>query len=245
MTTLGTLIPFLVFASLMPSLRAQGVADEIERAMGGRSRLQAHQKYVISGKLDRVVDTPEGPVREVTPFRLAFDRDLSRFEFSDRTILRQGVLQQWWKQGGRRSGIRIGRQGQREVYLMPLWPVSQLKSMYRLTEANASRNAFQRRITTRRFVGKRNRTDLVELSFHPRTHLLAEAFFTTVDNRGPSTLITYEDYRRIRGLMVPSRVTRTINGNSAWIFLIESVDFSPTLRSADFDFEYRMKEVAK
>ena len=243
MTSRG-IVPSCLFAALvLPSfLLAQSVADDIEAAIGGRSQLEANKKYVVTGTLDRVVDTPEGPVREVAPFRLAFDGDLSRFEFSNRTIIRQGVLQQWWKQGGERSSVRIGWQGLREIYLMPVWPILQLKSIYELTETGVAADVFQRLVTTRRFIGKRNKTDVVELAFHPQTHLLAEALITTVDNKRAPTLITYEDYTEINGLMLPSKVTRTIGDNSPWIFLIESVDFSPTVRSDEFDFEYRTQE---
>ena len=234
----------LLFAFFTRSLPGQDVSDAIEQAIGGRTTLEANQRYVVTGTLERYIDTPDGRVQEIGPFTLSFDGDLTRLELSDRSMIRQGVLQQWWKPGGDRSSIQIGWEGLREVYLMPIWPVLQLKSMYQFMEANAERDNFQRLVTRRRFIGKRNKTDVVELSFHSQTHLLAEASFTTADKKQAPILITYEDYTRVNGLMVPSRVTRTIGDNPPWILLIDSVNFSPPVRSHEFDFEYRTREVA-
>ena len=97
----------LVFFFLTPCLSAQSVADDIEAAMGGRDALERNQTFIATGMLER-----NG---ESLAFTLTASDDLTRFEFGDRTIVRNGILNQWWDPGQKRSDLKKGLDGLREI----------------------------------------------------------------------------------------------------------------------------------
>jgi hypothetical protein len=86
---------------------------------------------------------------------------------------------------------------------------------------------------------KRN-TVAIDFYFDPKSHLLiksATSGSTDGDKRVHClTVVTYSDYRIVNTSLIPFRYTETVDGGISRILQLSSVQLSPALGTAYFEF---------
>lgn len=83
-------------------------------------------------------------------------------------------------------------------------------------------------------------TTAVDLYFDPSTHVLVKtASLVRLARSRPVfflSVVTYSDYRKVDGILIPFRYTETLEGELSRTLQLSTVQLAPSLSSTDFDF---------
>lgn len=97
------------------------------------------------------------------------------------------------------------------------------------------------RITVeRRLFPAQKKSVVTDFYFDPQTHLLVKSVNSIrVDGTGNNAflrVITYEDYRRVDGVMIPFRFTQTLDGQKQWTLQLSDVQLKVDQPSTFLEF---------
>jgi hypothetical protein len=89
-------------------------------------------------------------------------------------------------------------------------------------------------------IATRENVSLVDLYFDPGTHqLLKSVASVRLDSKDRAyylQAITYGDYRKVDGVMIPHSFTQTLNGQRQWTLQLTNPRISPVVNSSSFHF---------
>lgn len=87
---------------------------------------------------------------------------------------------------------------------------------------------------------KSRQTGVIDFYFDPTTHLLAKSasqVYMPTGRRIPLTsVVSYSDYRRVDGSLIPFDYTETLEGQPFRTLQLTTVNLNPTLTPSDFQF---------
>ncbi len=223
----STGISCLVFLLLVAPALAQGGHDAIFQAHGGAALLEKGQSCEVRGMLER-----EGAAE---PFVLKLQGENSRFETGDWVVVRRGMTEQSWRQGGPRGDIMPAVLGHTEAYFLPFPAVSDLrKEAFQGRDLKKGQQVFSRRFPWRRFIGYEPDTPMLELDVDPETHLVSNLRFFTLEGNQSPTRVSCSEYFQVDAIAVPGRIEQFVNEELVKTLIVQSVRFGVAFAEQDF-----------
>jgi hypothetical protein len=224
-------VNLVVFAGcillLTAFLPAQSPASLILQANGDVA-VKSLKTYELQGTVKRADGTS-------LPFSLKVQGENSRFETSEAVSIHNGWVQQWWKQGGKRSRPGYSLHGAQDVFLSPLFVLSQLDKYQFRGRDKVDRFSCQPKYE--RFLNFNPGTPVIDLEFHPDTHRLSAIVFYHEENPVAEMEVSFSDYRQFGRFWLPSRVTQFLGERPLAEFEVTSVTFDQVFSSSLFAFE--------